>query len=61
MTRGFQIKNIYESVIDELNNNQITMREAAIDLYKAGMFNYIPSEQEVREKLKNYEDRFLKD
>ena len=37
----FKIKNILDSLEEKVDNGKMTIREAAIELYKAGWTNFI--------------------
>ena len=47
----FVVKTLLASLRDELVAGTITMRTAQESLYKAGWFNYLPSEEQVRNIL----------
>ena len=47
----FVVKTLLASLRDGLEADAITMREAQEELHKAGWFNYLPSEEQVRNIL----------
>ena len=47
-----EIKNILQSLHDEIIGGKITYRDAAKSLYLAGWFNFVPNEDMVRALLK---------
>lgn len=47
----YNIDNILVSLAKSINKGDITIEQAGIELYHAGWFNYIPSEEQVRTKL----------
>lgn len=48
----YNIDNILVSLAKSINKGVITIEQAGIELYHAGWYNYIPSEEQVRDKLK---------
>jgi hypothetical protein len=50
----YNIPNILRSTADKLKSGKITMRQAQERLYKAGWFNYVPSEAQVLKLLEKY-------
>ena len=47
-----KVKNILESLHDKIVEGKITYREAALELYLAGWFNYVPDDYQVGDLLK---------
>ena len=47
----FGLNTILVSLRNGLEADAITMREAQESLYKAGWFNYLPSEKQVKDLL----------
>lgn len=45
------ITNIKESLKQDIKSGKITIKQAGIEMYEAGMFNWIPDENEVKRKL----------
>ena len=45
------IKNILNSLAEKVEEGKITLRDAAIELYRAGWYNYVPSEEQTRKTL----------
>lgn len=45
------ITNIRESLKQDIKSGKITIKQAGIEMYEAGMFNWIPDENEVKRKL----------
>ena len=48
----YNIDNILVSLAKSINKGVITIKQAGIELYHAGWYNYIPSEEQVRNLLK---------
>lgn len=51
MEEIFNIPNILVSLRHKLDNHKITKRDARVALYRAGWFNYVPSEYEAMRLL----------
>lgn len=49
--RNCDIPNIKESIKQDIKSGKMTLKQAAMELYEAGMFNWIPDESEVKRKL----------
>lgn len=47
-------RNILQSISDKLNAGSINMRTAREELYFAGWFNYLPSEEQVENLLNRF-------
>lgn len=43
--------NIKESLKQDIKSGKITIKQAGEEMYEAGMFNWIPDENEVKRKL----------
>lgn len=43
--------NIKESLKQDIKSGKITIKQAGKEMYEAGMFNWIPDENEVKRKL----------
>lgn len=43
MMNDYKIKNILESLKEEVENGKVSLREAAVELHKAGWTNFIVS------------------
>ena len=41
MMNDYKIKNILESLKEEVENGKVSLREAAVELHKAGWTNFI--------------------
>lgn len=57
MENDFKIKNILNSLEEKVENGEITIREAAIKLHKAGWTNFIDVDA-TRELLKIGDKRY---
>lgn len=49
--RNCDTPNIKESLKQDIKSGKITIRQAAIEMYETGMFNWIPDENEVKRRL----------
>lgn len=49
--KSCDISNIKESLKQDIKSGKITIKQAGKEMYEAGMFNWIPDENEVKRKL----------
>jgi uncharacterized protein YbcV (DUF1398 family) len=49
--KSCDIPNIKESLKQDIKSGKITIKQAGEEMYEAGMFNWIPDENEVKRKL----------
>ena len=52
MEKPLKVKPILESLHDSIVAGEITYRDAAVELYRAGWFNFIPDKSMVKSLLK---------
>ena len=49
---NIKVKNILQSLHDDVETGNTTLRQAGIELYQAGWFNFLPDEETIKALLK---------